>query len=116
MIITEEKREDIVILGVNGRLDFNTSPQLDRALDELYRRGERHLVIDFSDLDYISSSGLEVLLVAAKKVLGENGKLALCCLKDEIKQIFDITNFSSIFPIFPSRETAINDLLKERLS
>ena len=108
MEITEGKRGEIIILGLKGRLDASTSKGLEEKLVALTEGGEKRLVVDFSQLDYISSSGLRVLLVAAKSLTKANGKIVLSSLKDHIKEIFDMTGFSSIFPIYYSREEAIN--------
>jgi len=108
MEIREDKRGDIVIVGLKGRLDASTSNRLEERLLALIDGGEKRFVIDFSQLDYISSSGLRVLLMAAKRLRDANGKIVLSSLKDHIKEVFDIAGFSSIFPIFHSQEEAIN--------
>lgn len=108
MELTEAKRGDIVIIAVKGKLDVFTSPALEEKLRGLIEAGEKQLVVDLSEVDYISSSGLEAFLVGAKKGHEVGGQLALCGLKDHIRQIFDVTHFSSIFSIYPSQEEAIN--------
>ena len=108
MDMTEDKREEVIILGLRGRLDASTSKGLEEKLTALTEGGEKRLVVEFSQLDYISSSGLRVLLVAAKNLTRANGKIVLSSLKDHIKEVFDITGFSSIFPIYHSPEEAIN--------
>ena len=70
MEITEAKKGQGVILGLNGRLDSSNSNGLEQKIRQLIDRGERYLVLDCSQLSYISSSGLRVLLMAAKKLDG----------------------------------------------
>lgn len=108
MEITESKREDILILRLRGRLDASTSSKFEEKLLTSIDGGEKKFIIDFSQLDYISSSGLRVLLMAAKRLRGSGGEIVLSSLKDQIKEIFDIAGFSSIFPIFYSQEEAIS--------
>jgi stage II sporulation protein AA (anti-sigma F factor antagonist) len=67
----------------------------------------QRLVIDLAQLDYVSSSGLRVFLLAAKRLQATNGKLTLCGLQDHIQQVFDLAGFSSILSIYGSRDEAI---------
>lgn len=68
--------------------------------------GKKCFILDFNRLDYISSAGLKVLLMAAKKTSGIGGKLALSSLKEHVKEVFDIAGFTAIFPICSTREDA----------
>ena len=110
MDITEDKKNNIVILGLRGNLNVMTANLLEEKFTALIDRGERRLVVDFSQLDYISSAGLRVFLIAAKKLKSVQGKIVLSSLNAQIKEIFDISGFSSIFPMFNSREDAIHGL------
>ena len=110
MEITEDKKNTIVILGLKGNLNVITANLLEEKFTALIDKGERQLLVDFSQLDYISSAGLRVFLIAAKKLKGIQGKIVLSSLKPQIKEVFDISGFSSIFPMFNSREEAIHGL------
>ncbi len=61
--------------------------------------GEQHLIVDFSRLDFISSSGMRVLLMAAKTLNASDGKLVLCEMQDHIHEVFLISGFDQIIPI-----------------
>lgn len=106
MEIKEEKRGKVKIVGLRGRLDASSSPGVEKQLQALIQ-GEDRLVLDFSELTYISSLGLRVLIVVAKNVQKVNGKLALAGLNDHIYEIFRIAHFTSIFSIYPSCEEAV---------
>ncbi len=108
--ITETKTPPLITLELKGRMDAITSDQLDGTISILIDQKESQFVIDFSQLEYISSSGLRVLLIAAKKLKNADGQLVLCSLNDQIKTIFDISGFSSIFSIVQSRKEALNRL------
>jgi len=110
MDITEEKREDVMLLGIKGRLDASTANELEEKLLASINGGERRLALDCSQLDYISSAGLRVLLLAAKRLGSSNGKIVLFALKDQIKGVFDIAGFSSLFPSFTTQEEALKSL------
>jgi anti-anti-sigma factor len=107
MEIKEETRGKVKIVGLRGRLDATSSPGVEKQLQALIDQGEERLVLDFSELVYISSLGLRVLIVMAKNVQNVNGKLALAGLNDHIYEIFRIAHFTSIFSIYPSCEEAV---------
>ena len=65
------------------------------------------MVLDCSQLDYVSSAGLRVFLITAKRLSKVDGKLALSALTEQVREVFDIAGFSSIFRIYPSRREAL---------
>jgi anti-anti-sigma factor len=108
MEITGNKSKSSVVLELRGRLDTISSDGLRSEIEGLMERGERQLVLDFSGLNYVSSSGLRVLLMAAKRVKAVNGKLALVSLNDQNQAVFEIAGFSSVFTVYPSQEEALD--------
>ena len=90
-----------LIVKPNGRLDTNTSSELDRSLTEILSIREiSEIYFDFDDLEYISSSGLRVLLVAVKKIDASGGKVHIENVNDTIRNIFSITGFDTLFEMF----------------
>jgi len=110
MEITEERRGDILILQIIGKLDSSTSKDLEEKILSIIASSQGKLVIDLSQLDYVSSAGLRVFLLAAKRMDGAKGKMILCSLKDAVKQVFDIAGFSSLLTLTASTEEAIKNL------
>ncbi|MCG3121425.1 MAG: putative anti-sigma factor antagonist BtrV [bacterium] len=104
MEITQTQHDDLLVVHLNGRLDAHTAKIFEDRLLLLIAQGRQKILVDFSKLDYISSAGLRVLLLAARKLSEAGGKIALCCLKPMIKTVFDIAGFSAIFPIFSTFE------------
>jgi anti-anti-sigma factor len=107
MNLTNEKIGDFTVLHIEGRIDTTNFSQFESEINRLFDAGEMNIVFDCSGLHYISSSGLRVFLIAQKKTLPINGKLHLCKLQPAIKEIFDISGFSSIFKIFETQESAL---------
>jgi len=107
MDITEEKRGEVKIIGLRGRLDASSSPGVEQKLLNLLDQGERRLVLDFSELSYISSIGLRVLIAAAKSLEKTKGRLALAALNNHVREIFRIAGFTSIFSVYPTCDEAI---------
>lgn len=84
-------------IKVSGRLDTTTSPQLEAELKDSVS-DIRKLIFDFSDLEYLSSAGLRVLL-SAQKVMNKQGEMIVKNVNDNINEIFEITGFVDILTI-----------------
>ena len=84
-------------LALNGRLDTMTSPDLEAVLKESLD-GVTELVFDCSDLEYISSAGLRVLL-GAQKVMNGSGKMLIRNVNEPVMEVFEVTGFTDVFTI-----------------
>lgn len=107
MEINEKTENKVNILALKGRLDTLSSGLLDEKLKVLLNNKINKIIIDFSKLDFISSSGLRILLTTAKKVKSVNGQLALSGLQPQVKEVFDVAGFTMLFSIFPSQQEAL---------
>jgi anti-anti-sigma factor len=110
MDISEDRKAGSVILALSGRLDATTAKTFEEKVLGVIDSGAQRLVVDLSLLEYVSSSGLRVFLLAAKRLQGTQGKIVLCALKDHIRHVFDLAGFSSILSIYGSRDEAIKSL------
>ena len=98
MLKVEKKLEDDKLyVAVEGRLDTITSPDLEKEINESIE-GVKDLTIDFDKVEYISSSGLRVLL-AEQKVMNKQGSMKLINVNDTIMEIFEVTGFTDILTI-----------------
>lgn len=97
MKIIKEKENDCLTITLEGRLDALTSPQLDAELQGAYE-GVKLLVFEFKNLAYISSAGLRIVL-AAQKIMSQQGSMVIKNACDEIREIFDVTGFSDILTL-----------------
>jgi anti-anti-sigma factor len=93
-----------------GRIDATTSPQLERALLGAIEAAQRFVLVDLSQVTYISSSGLRVLLIAAKELHQRDGNLILCCLQPSVNRVMQMTGFAEIFPLYGTRDAALQAL------
>ena len=107
MEIIEDKENAISIFKLNGRLDSNTSQGFEKKIFQAITDGSKHMVIDFKDLDYISSAGLRVILKATKALKREDGRIMLCSMQDYVKEVFEIAGFDSFLPIVTNLEDAL---------
>lgn len=98
MTIEAERMEETLILRLNGRLDTNTAPQLQEALDGTLE-GVKELQIDMEKLEYVTSAGLRVLLAAMKKMKAGGGSMTVYHVNDAIMEVFSITGFKRYMDI-----------------
>ncbi len=110
MTLSEEKTDAVLVLAVSGRIQTEASEELLKKLNNLIDQGEQHLLLDFSDVDYINSSGLRVLLMVAKKLKGLDGKMVLATVTELIQQIFRVSGCASLIEVYPSKEEALKAL------
>jgi len=110
MKIHDHQQDDILILELEGRLDTSTSDMHEKRIVEGFENNVSKYLIDFKQLEYISSSGLRVLLMTAKKVAGLGGGLVLSDLSNHIKEVFDIAGFTPIFTLSLSKDEGIKQL------
>ena len=98
MLNIEQKRDqEKLCIALGGRLDTTTAPELEGALKESLD-GVEELVMDFENLEYISSAGLRVLL-SAQKIMNRQGRMKLIHVRDEVKEIFEVTGFLDILTV-----------------
>ena len=91
-----------------GRLDSAAAPGFLAAVNSATHGGGSSLLIDFSEVPYISSAGLRVILIAAKTLAARGGRLALCSLSEQVAEVLAFSDFASIanLSIHPGREAA----------
>jgi len=106
MEITEEKRGEVKIIGLHGRLDAVTAPEVEKRLLALVAQSGVRIALDLSGLSYISSLGLRVVLAAAKQVQTGGGKLALATLSNNVQEIFKLAGFTELFSVFQTIDEA----------
>ena len=100
MKLEKEQNGSRLTIRLGGRLDTNSSPQLDAEITDL--TGITELIFDFSELDYISSSGLRVLLGTQKRI-SKAGTMKVIGANETIMEVFDISGFSEIIAIEPKQ-------------
>lgn len=96
MKIEKKLENGSLTIKLEGRLDTNTSPELEA---EMKFDGVNEIYLDIADLEYISSAGLRVLMTAQKAMMACGGKMTIASPNDMVKSVFDITGMSSIFTI-----------------
>jgi len=110
MQIFQERYGDALVLTLAGRIDNSTTEGLKAGLDS-YVAGCRsdgdRVVLDFSKVDYISSVGLRVLMLAAKQAREQGGTIVVGALQPVVREIFEISRFNLVFECFASVRDAL---------
>jgi stage II sporulation protein AA (anti-sigma F factor antagonist) len=88
---------DAIIVTISGRLDAVTAPEYEKRIRELIDSGNSYFVVDFEQLDYISSAGLRVLLLMAKLLKEKSGQVCFANVKGNVQSVFDMSGFTSLF-------------------
>ncbi len=107
MDIQEENKGSLVVVAPSGRVDGFTSPELEKKISEIIERGDHRVLLDCGNMEYISSAGLRVVLVSAKKCQKEGGKLAVCALQPSCKSVMEVSGFLNMLEYHDTRDAAL---------
>ena len=107
MEITSKDVGEVKVVEFDGNLDTNTSIDAEEYFKGLVVRGSNKILVNCEKLNYISSSGLRILLLTAQEVRAIDGDLRLCGLNEDVQSVFHISGFKGIFGIYSSENEAL---------
>ncbi len=102
--------EPVVVTVAEKRIDYDSAKRFGEALLAALGDGSAMLIVDFSAVEAISSVGLRALVVAAKKSKSGGGKIVVSGLRPLVREVFEISRFDALFPLYDSVEAARNAL------
>ena len=108
MKIHTKEESDVKTVLFEGEMDTNTSPKAEAHLNELRANGAQIILLNFEKVDFISSAGLRVLLATAQEVKNADGELRVCSLNETVKEVFDISGFSTLLMVFEDEAKALS--------
>ncbi|ARP84556.1 anti-anti-sigma factor [Bordetella genomosp. 8] len=108
MTLAIEKVGPALVVSPQGQLNSANAASVESELLRQIDNGENKVVLDLSSLDYISSAGLRVMLLAAKRLKQKGGALALCSIQPHVREVFDISGFLSILTVVDARDDALD--------
>jgi len=108
MDMVETKSGNVLVLKVCGRLDSATAPAFEAKLAATVAAGQAWIVVDCTELNYLSSAGLRAFLGGAKQAKSRQGKLAVGGAVAQVREIFDLAGFAGILPICATVQEAVN--------
>jgi len=108
MLTSVKTINEVNVLAFEGTLDSQTSPDAEQQLARLIEEGGKKFLMNFEKLDLISSDGLRVLLVTAKQLHGINGEVRICNANEVVREVIDISGFTTIFKVFGCESEALD--------
>ena len=109
-IKTEQLSDDQYVISLAGEVDLYTAPEFKQQLLEVIGQGGKDVVVDFSNTTFIDSTTLGVLVGGVKRLRSNDGQLSLVCSDRNITKIFEITGLDRVFPIYKSRDEALQNV------
>lgn len=106
MTMSVESQGDLAVVVLTGRLDSTNAADTEAQILAQIEAGRPRIVVDASGLDYLSSAGLRVFLVVAKRVKAAGGALALHSLTDHVREVFEISGFVNVLTVCADRDEA----------
>lgn len=103
-----EEKEDVLVMRLQGRLDAASSPQLEKQIASIIDSGHFKLLLNFSDVDYLSSAGMRLMLFASKKLKSVEGKLIACEFNEEVMNVVKMAGFNRVLEIYPTEEDSFS--------
>lgn len=104
--LSSSERGDHSVLSLRGEIDVYTAPLLRQAILDLLEQNKLNVVVDMTEVDFLDSTGLGVLVEGLKRVRSREGSFSIVATQDKILKIFDITGLNKAFPIHPSVDQA----------
>ena len=112
MEIREEKKENAMVFALSGRLDSSTSPTVENKILDAIDDGANDVILDFCDVDYISSAGIRVLVHCHKELEKKHGHIFLAAVPKPIENVLYITGFLPYFKVYEGQAQALDALRK----
>lgn len=97
---------DVTIMNMKGKLDALTSPSIEKSLFELISKGRGKIILDLSEITYVSSAGLRMLLSVKKQLKSVSGQLVVSGLRPEVLDIMKICGFDHVLEIAKNKDEA----------
>ena len=110
MRLQENKIADLLIVRpLEKRIDAATAMDFKQKMSEWINSGNRRIVLNLSEVDFMDSSGLGAIISSLKKI-GDDGNMVICGVKETLMSLFRLTRMDRVFDIFPSEEEALKSL------
>lgn len=105
--IEHEEKESVAVVYFMGKMDTRTSPDAEKYINRLIDDGDNNILMNFEELDFISSTGLRVILATGKKLMGSNGKLTLCSPNITVNDVLSMSGFNRMFGVYETEAEAL---------
>jgi anti-anti-sigma factor len=106
-IVTSEAESGTVLIEVQGEVDAHTARQLERTFNDLLAQGHSRLVLDASQMGFISSAGLRAIMFAYREVCRRGGQVRVCELSAQTRRIFEMAGLDECLELCDTRQEAM---------
>lgn len=110
MTTSIEDLNGVKVYSLSGHFDADMVSKVHKEIEELIQGPINRILLDLSDVTYISSAGLRVFLYVAKTMKAKEGLAALCSATENVKRIIELAALNNIIPIYENREKALTTL------
>lgn len=108
--IKVSQQNEVVVIDLIGSLDTNTAPEAEDVFNSLLEKNTQKMVVNLEHTKYVSSAGLRVFLATTKKITAAGGAVKFCAPNEVVKEILDISGFTSILDVKVTFEEAVKSL------
>jgi len=109
MDLKTKKENNVIVVYLAGRLDVHLSADIEKEINSIIKNEpEAHLLLNLSDVEYMSSSGLRIFVSTMRILKESKRKLKLCNMNNAVKKIFEVVELMDMFDIFDSEEEAVS--------
>lgn len=105
-----EEKGDVIVVRVAGRLDAASSPQLEKKINAIIDSGHFKLILNFADVEYLSSAGMRLMLSVSKKLKNVEGKVVACSIHDEVMDVIKMAGFHQVLELYATEEECFSHL------
>jgi anti-sigma B factor antagonist len=102
-----EEKGDVTEVYCYGKMDTGTSPEAEKYINNLLADGSTNILMNLEELDFISSTGLRVILSTGKKLMASGGKLTICSPNITVNDVLKMSGFNRMFGVFDTEEEAL---------
>ncbi|WP_085829463.1 anti-sigma F factor antagonist [Clostridium massiliodielmoense] len=111
MNLAFEEREDILIVHMEGELDHHTAEEVRSRIDDrIDRTGFSRIIMDFTNVNFMDSSGIGVVIGRYKKLLLKKGKINMIGAKGAVKRVFELSGMFKIIPLYDNLQDALDNI------
>ena len=107
MTIAIEPTDKAHIIALEGQVNSSNAATVETEVLAVVNQGAKNVLLNMTELSYISSAGLRVVLVLAKRLKQERGRLVLCAMQPHVHEVFDISGFLAILDVQATRQEAL---------
>ncbi len=111
-MVVVEKKGDVVILKVSGRLEINQALELEEIVNTQINNGSKYFVFDLGDVHYLSSSGIRVCIATLRQLKDLKGRMILSNLSSNVIKTLKIVELDGLFEIINSVDEAVSNVIK----